>query len=59
MALTFLDKGHLSQMDFWFWVSCSKEKPIGDSELKGAEFSERQKTLRRNRLLPPQRYWNG
>lgn len=37
MALTFLDKGQPSQMDFWFWVGCSKEKPMGDSELKHVE----------------------
>lgn len=38
MALTFLDKGHLSQMDFWSWVSCPEEKPMRGSELKHGEF---------------------
>lgn len=38
MALTFFDKGQPSQMDFWFWVSYSEEKPMGDSELKHVEF---------------------
>lgn len=44
MALTFLDKGRPSQMNFWFQFSCSKEKNHGRQWTETCRVSEKQWT---------------